>query len=166
MAENDRSSSFFTGDVPSRTPSPSLSAFPQWMPRTPSPSSPSSVACFVRSCAGLGRPIFANHSLCAEYVQLKPLLVVITFILKATGTYKDGSLEKDAGCSSRLAFSSCAELTPSRFSRHLRLHRLQPERFNITLLSRHVLGRHARRSQALQADAEGELLPPADELQR
>lgn len=34
----------------------------------------------------------------AEYVQLKPLLVIITFVLKATGTYKDGSLEKDAGC--------------------------------------------------------------------
>lgn len=33
-----------------------------------------------------------------EYVQLKPLLVIVTFILKATGTYKDGSLEKDAGC--------------------------------------------------------------------
>jgi hypothetical protein len=48
---------------------------------------------------GFGRPILADLFLAAEYVQLKPLLVVVTFILKATGTYKDGSLEKDAGCS-------------------------------------------------------------------
>lgn len=49
-------------------------------------------------------------SFIAEYVQLKPLLVVVTFVLKATGTYKDGSLEKDAGCEFQPACSLCAEL--------------------------------------------------------
>ncbi|GAA6058395.1 hypothetical protein JCM3770_002471 [Rhodotorula araucariae] len=32
-----------------------------------------------------------------QYVQLKPLLAAITVVLKATGTYKDGSLAKDSG---------------------------------------------------------------------
>lgn len=33
----------------------------------------------------------------AEYVQLKPLLALITVVLKATGTYRDGSLARDSG---------------------------------------------------------------------
>ena len=32
-----------------------------------------------------------------EYVQIKPLLVVATVILKATGTYKEGSFAADSG---------------------------------------------------------------------
>lgn len=37
-----------------------------------------------------------------EYVQLKPILAFVTVVLKATGTYKDGSLQADSGCSSLL----------------------------------------------------------------
>jgi len=33
-----------------------------------------------------------------EYVQLKPILAFVTVVLKATGTYKDGSLQADSGC--------------------------------------------------------------------
>ncbi|KAL8280874.1 hypothetical protein RQP46_006878 [Phenoliferia psychrophenolica] len=32
-----------------------------------------------------------------QYVQVKPILTVITVVLKATGTYRDGSLEKNSG---------------------------------------------------------------------
>jgi hypothetical protein len=32
-----------------------------------------------------------------EYVQIKPILAVVTLILQATGTYKDGTLRRDAG---------------------------------------------------------------------
>ncbi|GAA5869265.1 hypothetical protein JCM3774_004188 [Rhodotorula dairenensis] len=32
-----------------------------------------------------------------QYVQLKPLLALITVVLKATGTYRDGSLARDSG---------------------------------------------------------------------
>lgn len=32
-----------------------------------------------------------------QYVQLKPVLTVITLILKATGKYQDGSLESTSG---------------------------------------------------------------------
>ncbi|GAA5881472.1 hypothetical protein JCM1840_001100 [Sporobolomyces johnsonii] len=32
-----------------------------------------------------------------QYVQLKPILAAITVVLKATGTYKDGSLSRDSG---------------------------------------------------------------------
>lgn len=35
--------------------------------------------------------------LLAEYVQLKPILAVITVILKATGTYAEGQFEANAG---------------------------------------------------------------------
>lgn len=33
----------------------------------------------------------------AEYVQIKPVLAVITIVLKATGTYADGQLKASAG---------------------------------------------------------------------
>lgn len=36
-------------------------------------------------------------SINAEYVQVKPVLAVLTMIFKATGTYKDGSLSGDNG---------------------------------------------------------------------
>lgn len=32
-----------------------------------------------------------------EYVQIKPLLVLVTVILKATDTYREGALRWDAG---------------------------------------------------------------------
>jgi hypothetical protein len=32
-----------------------------------------------------------------EYVQIKPLLALLTVVLKATGTYRDGSLARDSG---------------------------------------------------------------------
>ncbi|KWU41892.1 DUF300-domain-containing protein, partial [Rhodotorula sp. JG-1b] len=32
-----------------------------------------------------------------QYVQIKPLLALITVVLKATGTYRDGSLARDSG---------------------------------------------------------------------
>ena len=39
----------------------------------------------------------AERNSTTEYVQVKPVLAAITVVLKATGTYKDGSLAKDSG---------------------------------------------------------------------
>lgn len=39
----------------------------------------------------------AVDNLFSEYVQVKPILAVATLILKATGTYKEGSLSWSSG---------------------------------------------------------------------
>lgn len=39
----------------------------------------------------------SNTDPAIEYVQIKPLLVVATVILKVTGTYKEGKFAADSG---------------------------------------------------------------------
>jgi len=53
---------------------------------------------FETRCTPLVLPsIIQDIMLIVEYVQIKPILVIVTIISKATGTYREGKFAPDSG---------------------------------------------------------------------